>query len=274
MAIKGIDVSEHNGNVNYEKVKKAGVEYVIIRAGYGRYKDQKDTKFDRNYSECKRLGIPCGVYWYSYAINETQARQEAKTCLEVIKGKQFEYPIYFDLEEKKQFALGKNVCSSLVKAFCSEMEKAGYFAGLYCSTYWLTNYINDDVKKSYTLWVAEYDSSCHYKGAGVVDMWQKSSTYTISGNSGKFDLDDCYRDFPTVIKKGGYNGYPKQGVIVAGDYDGDGKVTDTDAMKALEASAGLRKPTAAETKRADVNNDGAVTAADAREILKKARGSK
>ena len=131
--LKGIDVSHYQGNINWVKVK-GNVDFAILRAGYGdaiSYPKQVDSTFERNYKGCKDNNIPCGVYWYSYARSVAEAKQEAKACLSVIKGKTFEYPIYFDLEEKSQFAKGKAFCESIVKAFCNTLEEAGYYAGLY-----------------------------------------------------------------------------------------------------------------------------------------------
>ena len=139
--MKGIDVSQWNGVIDYNKVKSAGVDFVIIRAGYGKYISQKDPCFARNYSAAKAAGLKVGAYWYSYADTVEDAKKEAAVCLDVIKGKTFEFPIYFDLEEVKQFKKGIKFCSDVVTAFCTELEKAGYFAGLYCSTYYLNNYV-------------------------------------------------------------------------------------------------------------------------------------
>lgn len=105
MQIKGIDVSKFQGKVDWAAVKASGeVDFVIIRAGYGRETSQEDVQFKNNYVGCKMNNIPVGAYWYSYAESVEDARQEARACLEVIKGKQFEYPIYFDIEEKFQFS--------------------------------------------------------------------------------------------------------------------------------------------------------------------------
>ncbi len=102
MAKNGIDVSEWQGVIDWEDVKASGkVDFVILRAGYGKYASQKDKQFERNYSECKRLGIPVGAYWYSYAVTEKEAKEEASACLEVLADKKLDYPLYFDLEEKK-----------------------------------------------------------------------------------------------------------------------------------------------------------------------------
>lgn len=209
MTFKGIDVSVHQGNINWTKVK-GNVSFVILRAGYGdaiSYPNQVDSTFEKNYKGCKDNGIPCGVYWYSYAQSVEAAKQEAKACLKVIKGKKFEYPIYFDLEEQSQFNKGRNFCDSIVKDFCTEIENAGYYAGLYMSRSPLQNYISTDVAKRYTLWIAEYNSKCNYNGKH--DMWQYKSTGKISGISGNVDMNYCYKDFSTAIKSAGLNGYTK-----------------------------------------------------------------
>ena len=105
--IRGIDVSKWQGNINFQKVKDSGISFVIIRAGYGKLPSQKDKCFEENYCKAKASGLDVGVYWYSYAMSVDEAREEAKACLSVIKGKQFEFPVYFDLEEQKQFSKGR-----------------------------------------------------------------------------------------------------------------------------------------------------------------------
>lgn len=202
--IKGIDISKFQGDIDFKKVKASGIDFVIIRAGYGRETSQKDVKFEQNYKNAKAAGLKVGVYWYSYADSVEDAKKEAKACVEVIKGKQFEYPIYFDLEEKSQFDMGKEFCSNLVKAFCNALEKAGYWAGLYCSTYYLNNYITDEVAKRYAVWVAQYNDECTYKRP--YGMWQYSSEGKVNGISGNVDMDYAYVDYPKLIKAKGLNG--------------------------------------------------------------------
>lgn len=201
----GIDVSKHQGNINWSHVKADGIQFAIIRAGYGKELSQKDSQFENNYAGCKSNGIPCGVYWYSYATTVEDAKKEARVCLQVISGKTLEYPVYFDLEEPDQFKLGKKACSDIVQAFCDEIEKAGYYAGLYCSTYYLKNYISESVRKRYAVWVAQYNDKCSY--TGNYGIWQKSNKGNVYGISGDVDLDECYIDYPTAIKKAGLNGF-------------------------------------------------------------------
>lgn len=207
---KGIDVSHYQGNINWTKVK-GNVDFAILRAGYGdaiSYPNQIDSTFETNYKGCKNNNIPCGVYWYSYAKSVAEARQEAKACLSVIKGKTFEYPIYFDLEEKSQFAKGKAFCESIVKAFCNTLEEAGYYAGLYMSRSPLQQYIGTSTASRYALWIAEYGNRCNYSGS--YGMWQYTSSGKVNGISGNVDCNYCYVDYPAKIKAGGFNGYTKR----------------------------------------------------------------
>ena len=206
--IKGIDVSSWQGNIDFAKVKASGIDFVIIRAGYGRETRQNDNCFELNYRNAKAAGLNVGAYWYSYADSAEDAVKEAKACMEVIKGKKFEYPIYFDLEEQSQFAKGRNFCDSIIKAFCGELEKNGFLAGLYCSTYYLNNYISNAVAGKYALWVAQYNYRCTYT-ANKYGIWQYSSEGSINGISGNVDMDYCYTDYPAIVKNGGYNGYKK-----------------------------------------------------------------
>lgn len=220
MRRKVIDVSEWQGNIDFAKVKADGVTGVIIRAGYGKYDYQRDKMFDANYAKAKAAGLDVGVYWYSYADSTASAIEEARVCMSIIKGKKFEYPIYFDLEEPSQFSRGRAFCDSIVKAFCGELEKHGYFAGLYISRSPLQTYISTDVANRYALWVAEYASKLNYSGS--VGMWQYSSTGKVNGISGSVDLDECYVDYPKIIKEGGFNGYTKASQL---------KTLDTTGMK-------------------------------------------
>ena len=221
--ILGIDVSEWQGNINWSHVKTDGVKFAIIRAGIGH---RVDDQFANNYAGCKSNGIPCGVYWYSYATTVEDAKKEAQVCLQTIKGKTFEYPIYFDLEEPEQFKLGKKVCSDIVQAFCDEIEKAGYYAGLYCSTYYLKNYISESVRKRYAVWVAQYNDKCSYTGNYGIwqhsvaghpdyDVFGKGSVYGITGQC---DLDYAYIDYPKIIKNAGLNGF-RMGADISGNSD-------------------------------------------------------
>lgn len=200
----GIDISHYQGKPDFAKLSEQ-VDFVIMQAGYGRYSYQKDSTFERNYEECKKYNIPCSVYWFSYAQTADDAKAEAKACLEVIKGKKFEYPVYFDIEGKS--LVGRSGVSAMCKAFCSELEKAGYFAGIYISRSPAQTMLDDECRIRYALWLAEYGSKLNY--SGTVGMWQYSSTGKVNGISGNVDMDECYEDYPRIIKEGGFNGYTK-----------------------------------------------------------------
>ncbi len=205
--MKGIDVSVHNGNIDWQKVKNAGIQFAILRAGYGRELSQKDTRFEENYRNAKAAGIPVGAYWYSYAITPEEAQLEADVFLKVIKGKQFEMPVYFDLEEKNQFDLGKEKVSAIMRAFLEKIEKAGYFVGLYGSASSLTTHTADGIKSRYTIWLAHWTNQTNY--SGDYGIWQYSSEGKVNGISGNLDMDICYNDFPTIIKNKAMNGFGK-----------------------------------------------------------------
>ncbi len=203
--MRGIDVSRHNGAINWQRVKAAGIHFALLRAGFGNLASQKDTTFEENYAEAKAVGIPVGAYWYSYATTVEEARQEAEICVSVLQGKQFEFPIYFDQEDQRILNTGKANCSAMVRAFCDVLEAAGYWAGLYTSRSFLDSYIEDDIKTRYALWVAEWGSKLSYSGA--VGIWQYTDSGTVDGITVSTDLDECYVDYPTMVKAAGLNGY-------------------------------------------------------------------
>lgn len=260
MTIHGIDVSKWQGNIDFNKVKAAGVDFVIIRAGYGRYINQKDPYFEQNYTRAKAAGLNVGAYWYSYADSAADAKAEAATCLEAIKGKIFEYPIFFDLEEKTQFNKGAAFCSSLVTAFCTEIEKVGYFAGLYISRSPLQSYITADVAARYALWVAEYGANLNYNGnAG---MWQNTSSWRVAGVNGNVDHDYSYIDYPKIIKDGGFNGFKKPAVKSAAE------------VKAGAGKTDEKTKTVTGDVNGDVNGDGRVDVADIVAVAAHVKGKK
>lgn len=209
--IKGIDVSMHQETVDFAKVKAAGIKFVIIRVNnWNGFKNcvEKDPYFEQNYKAAKAAGLDVGAYYYTWECSVSGAMRDAELCLNYIQGKKFEYPIYFDLEWNKAFQRGRTVCDGMVKAFCDMLESSGYFAGLYISRSPLQTYISQDVANRYSLWIAEYNSACNYNG--LYGMWQYSSTGKVNGISGNVDLDECYEDYPALIKPRGLNGFPKQ----------------------------------------------------------------
>ena len=217
----GIDVSKHQGVINWEKVRASGkVDFAILRAGYGKEYSQVDEQFERNYSECKRLGIPCGVYWYSYATTAAEARQEAAVCLSVLAGKSFEYPIAFDIEEQKSLANASELCL----AFCSEIEKAEYYTAIYSFKSALENNIDDSVKNKYDIFLSHVGVS-QTTYSGKYGLWQYSWTGSIPGISGDVDLDYAYKNYPQIIKASGLNGF-------ANNQDND-KISSSDTLEQI-----------------------------------------
>ena len=203
--MNGIDLSQHNIVTDWNKVAK-NVDFVILRAGYGKEFSQIDKKFEEYYTECKKRKIPVGCYWYSYAKTKAEAEKEAEVFLKTIKGKQFEFPVYYDVEEYDIFKLGEKATSEIITTFCEKVEKAGYFTGFYSNPNFLHNVINDVVKSKFTLWLAHWDTNAPYCDYGI---WQKSAKGKISGISGNVDIDSCEIDFKSKIMELGLNGFSK-----------------------------------------------------------------
>lgn len=199
----GIDVSKHQGTIDWDKVKTSNrVDFAILRAGYGREYSQIDQQFERNYSECKRLGIPCGAYWYSYATTAAEAKREAAVCLSALSGKSFEYPIAFDIEEEKSLSNADALCM----AFCDALEAAGYYVAIYTFKSALECNLSDSVKSKYDIFLSHVGVS-QTTYAGKYGLWQYSWKGSIPGVFGDVDLDYAYKDYPTIIKSAGLNGF-------------------------------------------------------------------
>lgn len=225
MEIKGIDVSEWQGNIskeNWLKVKNSGIEFAILRCGYTTYGKSKkkyiDRYFENNYKMCKEIGLPIGVYYYSCATTETEAKEEANFVLDLIANKQFEYPIIIDTEDNhninkstsspdSQASIGKYKLTPLIKTFCEIIENKGYYVSIYASTYWFKNNLILDDLKLYDKWIAQWSNtvSVSYK----YGMWQYSSTGKVNGLSGNIDMNYAYLDYPTIMKQNGLNGFEK-----------------------------------------------------------------
>ena len=194
-----IDVSEHQGSINWDQVKTTGVDGAILRCGYGdNITSQDDKQWKRNADECTRLGIPFGAYIYSYATSMAQAESEAQHVLRLVKGYKLSYPIYLDLEEPGTQA----GAVERAKRFGDIIEAAGYWCGIYANLNWWNNYLLG--LDRFTKWVAQYNSKCDYTGAGK-DIWQYSSTGAVAGIGGNVDMNECYRDFPAEIGGGSGN---------------------------------------------------------------------
>lgn len=271
MTIRGIDLSVHNAGLTISAAKAAGYKFAILRAGFtgwgaGRSKN-KDGAFEEYYAEAKAVGFPIGAYWYSCANSAVSGKAEAEYLYEnCLKDKQFEYPIYIDVEETRWQMSDKKGVTDAIIAFCRYLEKKGFFVGIYSSISWFNYQLETERLNGFTKWVAAWRSEKPAFAFNAFDMWQYSDKGFINGRA--VDLNYAYRDFPAEIKAAGLNGYAR----IKGDVDGDGKVTAQDARKALRAAVKAEKLNKAETAAADMDYDGNVTADDAREIMKRAAG--
>lgn len=210
MTLKGIDVSYHQGRIDWKKVKNAGIQFAMLRAGYGR--NNVDKQFHNNANGCRITGIPFGVYWFSYAYTVDMARQEARYCVAAIEQYEVQYPVCYDLEydsisyaRKHGVTIGKALATKMAVAFCQEVERLGYKA---------MNYANLDYARNmfgtvpYDLWFARYNSS---PGRSDMAMWQYTSSGAVPGIAGKVDMNYCYKDYTESTVK------PERTTIQAGD---------------------------------------------------------
>lgn len=209
MSKKGIDVSDHQGIINWKKVKNAGIEFAMLRAGYG--KNNIDAHFKRNAVKCNQLGIPIGAYWFSYAYTVNMAKKEADYCIAALKKYKITYPVCYDFEydsvnyaKKKGVSVDKALATKMAKAFCAKIKKAGYVP---------MNYTNLDYRKNmfgkipYDIWLAAYNKLPAHSN---ITMWQYTSHGVVAGISGNVDMDICYKNFKRekrLTKK--KNPYPK-----------------------------------------------------------------
>lgn len=190
-----IDVSEYQGVIDWEKAMYH-IDGAILRCGYGGDNpDQDDEYFRRNADECTRLGIPFGVYIYSYAKTIDGIKSEAAHALRLIKPYKLSYPVYLDLEEP---GLEEGAVIR-ARVFGDIIEKAGYWCGIYANLNWWENYLPG--LDRFTKWVAQYYKECEYTGANL-DIWQYTSKGSVPGINGNVDMNECYRDFPAEILGG------------------------------------------------------------------------
>lgn len=187
---QGIDVSEFQGKIDWEAVKAAGVDFAILRIGYG---DQNaggtDKYFKRNVEECERLGIKWGAYLYSYSVNTKEAADEAAHVLSAMKGLTPDLPIYYDMEDDSTLG-AKDRFADIAQTFCSKIEAAGYDAGVYASARWWKYYLTSPVFDSWSKWSAQYYRICEYPSDP--DAWQYTSQGRVPGISGNVDVNYAY----------------------------------------------------------------------------------
>lgn len=191
----GIDVSKWNGTIDWEKVKNSGISYVIIRCGYRGSTQGKlvvDPKFEANIKGATAAGLKVGVYFFTQAVDEREAVEEASMVLELVKNYRISYPIFLDVEASggRADSINKSTRTAVCKAFCETIQNAGYTAGIYANKTWLTNKLDANALSAYKIWLAQYASTPTYTGR--YDLWQYRSTGKVSGISGDVDMNQSY----------------------------------------------------------------------------------
>lgn len=196
---KGVDVSAWQGKIDWNKVKNSGIEFAILKIGniYQNDNNWIDTEFERNYNECKRLNIPVGVYVYTYCKTMEKIKEGANFVVNALKGKTLDLPVYLDLEDKLISNLGKDNLTNMACEFGNIIEKAGFWCGMYANKNWLDNILDAKKLERFTIWIAQYNSTCTYKGK--YDIWQYSSSGSVAGINGKVDMNYMYRDLIAAV---------------------------------------------------------------------------
>ncbi|MCC8068230.1 MAG: dockerin type I domain-containing protein [Ruminococcus sp.] len=271
-----IDVSYHNGDIDFKKVKADGIQGVIIRAGYGM--STVDKNFHTNIQNAIKNGLHVGVYWFGYAYSESTAETEAKFFTSVLSqySGSIDLPVFYDWEyDSFNYAKNKGITptkakiSSWVDRFCSVMENNGYFVGVYGNLDYLNNYFNDTIKTKYTIWVAQWASKCTY--SGDYGIWQygaetnKIDSKTVDGISGVVDKNYCYVEYPDIIVNKGFNGYVVNLIDSVDDYE---QLTD-DNLDMLKKYLLGTYDGDLDTALLDINQDGKINSADLLALKKK-----
>lgn len=203
---KGIDVSVHNGTIDWAKVKKSGVEFAIIRSGYGWDRpNQVDKYLKTNVEGCEANDIPYGFYHYSYATTPDEARQEADWFISVIEKYQPTYPLVFDWEESSIVnSTNSSTATAIADAFLSRLEEKGYYGMLYGSSSKINQLFNNNTMKKYDIWVAHWGVN-EPSVKLPYGIWQYSSTGKVDGIDTVVDMNYAYKDYPSIIKSAGLN---------------------------------------------------------------------
>jgi GH25 family lysozyme M1 (1,4-beta-N-acetylmuramidase) len=213
MARQGIDVATFQGEIDWAKVKAAGIEFALLRCGYGSDDNaQDDARFEENVKGCEAAGLPWGAYLYSYALNLEEAESELQHILRLLKGKKPSYPVYLDMEDAdgykaKHGGIDNALCAAVCEHVCAGLTKAGYLAGVYANKDWLVNRLNDPKLAKYETWLAQWNDKPTYDGA--FGIWQYTSDGSVDGITGRVDRNIAYKDYPAIMKEQGLNGWDK-----------------------------------------------------------------
>ena len=274
--LKGVDISWANGDINLKKVKEAGFDFVMIRCGYGddlEYQD--DSQFESNVRKAEEINMPWGTYLYSYALNLTEARSEVEHVKRLLKNKRPTLPVAFDMEDADNYKLRhgfptNEMLINICKTFLQGIEKERYYPMLYTNLDYMQNKLNDPtLLENFDIWYAQWWRECEYPGSRM-GMWQYGGEVNfLEDNSidgvGVIDKNYMYKDYPSIIKAGGYNNWPiNYSITVTNDgvsYEcgvfSYSMVDDIDADgEPIAASAGLDRITEriAEVEFDEINN--------------------
>lgn len=201
--IKCVDISHHNGIVNFDKLKENGINSVIIRAGYGSSTIDKNFKTNIEKALSKKFNV--GVYWFGYAYTVCQAEKEGEYCAKTIEPYKSDLalPVFYDWEEdsfnyakRQSVTVSKQLCTDMTNKFCKVLEDNGYYSGFYSNIDYLNRFYNDDIKKRFSLWVAQWAKECTYKSN--YDIWQFTDNLDIDGK--KFDGNYIKTDIIQRVK--------------------------------------------------------------------------
>ncbi len=199
-ALFGIDVSKWNKEIDWESVKAAGVDFVIIRCGYRGSKTGalvEDPYFKKNVEGAEAAGLKVGIYFFTQATTEIEAVEEASMALMLCRNYKLALPIFIDTEgaggNGRADGLGVETRTAVCEAFCRTIDNSGFNAGVYASKNWFTNNLSTENLSDYTIWLAQYSRAATYDGR--YDLWQYTSAGTIDGIETRVDLNMCYRDF-------------------------------------------------------------------------------
>lgn len=200
MSYFGIDLSEFNGSADWKTLAK-NIDFAIIRIGWvgNNGNHAIDKKFEEHYRAARAAGIKIGMYVYIYSKSEAAAREGAEWAVKQLAGKTINLPVYCDMEDSSLIELGREKITAVAKAFNSVIEKHGFWAGIYANRNWYDNYLEKDIQKRYTSWIADYTSGTD-KYEGEYDMWQNSSDGRVDGLDGRVDTNYLYRNLFREIK--------------------------------------------------------------------------